>query len=100
MEVSFRTNDLRQCYETAKKARRAWGETVAALYRNRVDALYAAEDNRTLATLASFRFHALKGNRKGQYAISLGRDYRLIVTFQNEQFTVVRVEEVTDHYGD
>ena len=100
MDVTFRTNELRERYTTEKKAKRAWGGPVARMYRDRVNVLYAAADHRTLAALAYLRFHPLRGDRQGQYAISLGRDYRLIVTFQNEQFTVVRVEEVTDHYGD
>jgi plasmid maintenance system killer protein len=47
------------------------------------------------------RFHPLKADRAGQYAISLARRARLIVTFTDRTMTVVRIEEVSvEHYGD
>ena len=100
MEVRFRTNSLRDCYASTKKATLAWGSTIGRLYIRRVNALYTARDHRTLGALAQLRFHALSGDRKGQYAIVLDKAWRLIVTFGNDQFTIVTVEEVTDHHGD
>jgi len=44
--------------------------------------------------------HPLRGDRSGQYAIRLGDRERLIITFENEAFTIVSVEEVSKHYGD
>jgi plasmid maintenance system killer protein len=44
--------------------------------------------------------HPLKGDRKGQYAIRLGDRERLIVAFADTKLTVVRIEEVSQHYGD
>ena len=41
-----------------------------------------------------------EGERKGQYAIRLGDRERLIVAFLDTELTVVRIEEVSQHYGD
>ena len=42
----------------------------------------------------------MKGERKGQFSIHLGERERLIVAFENDAWTIVRVEEVSKHYGD
>ena len=44
--------------------------------------------------------HPLKGKRRGQFAIRLGDRERLIVAFEDDAWTIVRVEEVSEHYGD
>jgi plasmid maintenance system killer protein len=44
--------------------------------------------------------HPLKGARRGQHAIRLGERERLIVAFEDDAWTIVRVEEVSKHYGD
>jgi proteic killer suppression protein len=45
-------------------------------------------------------FHPLKGNRKGQYALTLTGYWRLIITNDGEIFDIAKIEEVSDHYGD
>ena len=45
-----------------------------------------------------WRFHALGGNREGQYAIRLGGKERLILRFESDTHAVV-VEVSMDHYG-
>lgn len=44
--------------------------------------------------------HALKGDRQGQCSLTLVGRWRLIITVRDEAMTVVRVEEVSKHYGD
>jgi len=100
MTVTFKTAELERCYVQSSEGKRAWGEKVARLYGRRVDALYAAESAQDLYALAALRFHPLKGDRAGQYAIWLTEFMRLIVTFKDRAMTVVQVEEVSKHYGD
>jgi proteic killer suppression protein len=50
--------------------------------------------------LPGLRFHALAGSREGQYAINLNGFYRLIVSLEGAELQIVRVEEVSKHYGD
>jgi proteic killer suppression protein len=73
---------------------------VARRYVQRVDILYAAESIEDLHRMTVLRFHPLKGNRKGQYAVSLTDRARLILTFTESVATIVWIEEVSKHYGD
>lgn len=100
MDVTFKNARLRKCYEDAKTRTKEWGAKIAQLYVQRVDLLHAVEDAQRLREFRSIDFHALTGDRKGQYALRLDGFYRLIVTFQDRRMTVVQVEEVSKHYGD
>jgi proteic killer suppression protein len=100
LDVRFATVELEKRYRSNADARKAWGEKIARRYVQRVDALYEAETMRDLAALRSLRLHPLKGTRRGQHAINLDGAWRLVVRFEGERLTIVRVEEVSKHYGD
>ena len=100
VDVKFRTDKLKRAYEDDRVRTREWGERVGRLYVQRVDTLYAAENAQTLRSVRALRFHALKGDHKGQYAIDLDAANRLILKFEGKAMTVVRVEEVSHHYDD
>lgn len=100
MEVRFASGELEKRYRNHAEAQKAWGEKIALRYVQRVDALYEAETMKDLAALRSLRLHPLKGTRRGQHAISLDGAWRLVVRFEGERLTIVRVEEVSKHYGD
>lgn len=100
MQVVFRTKQLKRCYEKHAAAARRWGGRVARRYVERINILSACESTDDLYKVPSFKFHPLKGDRKGQYALVLVGRVRLIVSFAGELPTVVYVEEVSKHYGD
>ena len=100
MQVRFRTKQLQRCYESLTEATREWGADVARRYVQRVDILYATETIEDLHRMTVLRFHPLKGNRKGQYALWLTARARLIVTFIEKAATIVWIEEVSKHYGE
>ncbi len=91
---------LQRCYENSAVATRRWGAAVARRYVERVNILNACESVDDLYQMPSLRFHALKGDRAGQYALSLAERARLIVSFPEKGRKSVRVEEVSQHYGD
>jgi len=98
VEVIFASEKLKRCYEASAVASRHWGAQVAHKYISRINALYAARAFSDLFLIKSFRLHQLKGGRQGQYAITLLGRWRLVLVRVEED--VVRVEEVTNHYGD
>lgn len=100
MQVNFRTKRLQECYESHKKAQREWDEKVARRYIDRVNILKTAKSAAELYTLPSLRFHPLKGDQTGRSSITLLDRWRMEVSFENEELTIVRVEEVSQHYGD
>lgn len=77
-----------------------WGVKVARRYVERVTILQAARSVTELYEMTALHFHPLKGRRAGQYALTLGDRWRLIVRVRDEAMTMVRVEEVSKHYGD
>ncbi len=99
MQVEFRTK-LRDCYADVTKATREWGAKVARRYIERVNILKAAKTADDLYKVVVLRFHPLTGNKKGLYALTLVDRWRMVVTFRDKEMTVVRVEEVSAHYGD
>jgi proteic killer suppression protein len=98
MEVVFGSPELVKCYQESDRAIRRWGPDVGRRYVARINALYAAGRFSDLYTIRSLRLHPLKGEREGQYAITLIGRWRLVVVPVGED--KVRLEEVTQHYGD
>lgn len=75
------------------------GSNVGRRYVLRINELMALPEFGDMRQIARYRFHALTGNRKGQFALDLNRDWRLIVK-AGESTEEVVVWEVTNHYGD
>lgn len=100
MEVRFRTRHLEQCYLESKVAVREFGAEVARRYIHRIQIVKNTRSLDELRPLPGLRFHALSGNWEGQYAINLNGFYRLIVTLEGAELQIVRIEEVSKHYGD
>jgi len=100
MEVQFRTPKLKKRYEDSGAAEKAYGEQVARRYIQRINIIKYAHDIGDLKRSPGLRCHQLKGDRKGQWAVRLTEFYRLIFTLVGEQLNIVRIEEVSKHYGD
>lgn len=98
MEVVFGSQELVKCYQESDRAIRRWGPDVGRRYIQRVNVLYAQKRFSDLYTIRSLRLHPLKREREGQYAITLLGRWRLVVVPVAEG--KVRLEEVTQHYGD
>lgn len=100
MQVEFRSARLRKCYTHSATAAREWGDKLSRRYIERVNVLKSAKSADDLYKIPALRFHPLKGDREGRHAMtSIGR-WRMVVTFEDDALTVVRVEEVSAHYGD
>lgn len=100
MKVSFRTNRLKRAYEESARAKRHFGPEVGRRYVQRINIIKASRDLEDLKAQRTLRCHELHGKRAGLWAINLTDRFRLIFTVSGLEFDVVRVEEVTNHYGD
>ena len=100
MQIKFRTKKLEKQYQKHSLATKAYGEEVAKKYILRVNILKSAKCFDDLYQIPTLRFHPLTGGRKGQFAIKLTGFYRLIITNDGEVFDIVKIEEVSKHYGD
>ena len=100
MEIRFKTNKLQKQYENSKDAIKAHGVDVAKKYIQRVNILKSANSFEDLYTMPTLKFHALTGNRKGEFALSLTGFYRLIITNDGDTIDIAKIEEVSKHYDD
>ena len=100
MEIRFKTRKLEKRYLNAKEAEKAYGRQVARKYIQRVTILKQARCFEDLYAISVLKLHPLKGDRDGEYAIVLTGFYRLIIRNVGEVYDIVRIEEVSKHYGD
>lgn len=100
MEIRFRTKKLEKQYLNAREAEKAYGKQVAKRYIMRINIIKSTKCFDDLYAVPSLKFHPLKGDRDGEYAIALTGFYRLIIRNVGEIYDIVRIEEVSKHYGD
>jgi proteic killer suppression protein len=100
VEVIFGTKKLLKCYTDYSRGQRTWGPEVARKYIQRIDLLQETMDIAEVAKLPGLDCHPLKGRRKDQYGAVLVGRWRLIFSLQGDKASIIRVEEVSKHYGD
>jgi len=99
MIIEFRSRRLRKCYESHREAQRAWGREVAVNYIKRIDLLQAIHELEDLAAFPQLHYEALTGDRLGRHSIRLTGMMRLIFSLRGERLEIIRIEEVSKHYG-
>ena len=99
MDVIFRNNQLRRCYEESARAIQRWGPEVGRMYIRRIEMLYAAKDFQDAYHRTALHLHPLRSSQRGELSIYLVGRWRLIVTKGGSE-EVVSIEEVSDHYDD
>lgn len=106
MEVSLKSKKLRKCCEDIDEARRKYGDVQARVLIRRIGQLRANETLADVTTIPQVRLHALKQNRKGQFAVHLKHPYRLIFVPDQDQFDMndwstirsIKIIEVDDYH--
>ena len=81
MEITYSDNKLKKLCDESNKAQRKLGSKCARKLRSRLADLKAAE---SVASLVAGKPHPLKGDRNGQYAVSLDGGVRLVFEPANE----------------
>lgn len=76
---------------------RTWGTVIGLRYVERLNQILDLDQVDDLASIRAFDFHPLSGTRRGQHAIRLTGQVRLIVTV--EQPETVTIVEVVDYHG-
>ena len=76
---------------------REWGPVTGQRYVDVVRRLRRTRRAEDLYQLVPLRFHPLTGDRRGQYALRLTGQMRMIVTIEDGQTVIV--EEVVDYHG-
>lgn len=110
IEVIFASEELEDACRSNKEAERMWGQVGRVVIR-RLATIAAAEAMVHLVNVPG-RFHALTGDRKGQYAMEVSQRQRLILEPGNNplprapdggvdlgRVTLVRILGVIDYHG-
>ena len=90
MIQTFKHEGLKEFFETG--AARGIPTSRAPRIQQLLDTLDQAKDLRDV-NLPGFSFHALKGDRKGEFAIKVTGNYRLTFKFQNGHAREVDLED-------
>jgi len=78
LDIIFKTNELEKACNGSKAGKRKFGAEMSRILRRRLDELRAATVLNDIRFIPQARCHELKGNRKGELAVDLYRQYRLI----------------------
>jgi proteic killer suppression protein len=98
MEVQFVDDELEHiaCDPNAKTS---WEVGLVKKFRQRIQQLQAAPDERVLRALKSLHFEKLKGNRDHQHSIRLNDQWRLILEFDHSTVPkTVNVISIEDYH--
>ncbi len=98
MEIEFSSNRLHKASLSLSEASRLFGVPIGRKYIQRLAVLRATDKFTQLFGHQALRLHPLKGDRAGQYSMTLTGNYRLIVEKIKEE--IVRSLDVEDYHGD
>jgi proteic killer suppression protein len=97
VHIEFATSHLAAASISYSEASRLFGVPLGRKYIQRLAVLRASDKFSQLYGHRALRLHPLKGNREGQYALTLTGNYRLIVEKLKED--LVRILDVEDYHG-
>jgi len=97
VEIEFSSSRLGNSSVSFSEASRLFGVPIGRKYIQRLAVLRATERFTQLYGHQALRLHPLKGNRAGQYSITLTGNYRLIIEKVKED--KVRIMDVEDYHG-
>ncbi len=98
MELEFSSNRLVKASVSLSEANHLFGIPIGRKYIQRLAILRAVDKFSQLWGYRALKLHPLKGDRMGQYAITLTDNYRLIIEKSKED--AVRIIDVEDYHGD
>ena len=98
MEIWFATNRLGAAGRSLSEATRLFGVPISRRHLKRLGIIRATDHFRELYGHRALRLHPLRGDRSGQYGMTLSANFRLILERISED--KVRVLDVEDYHGD
>ena len=115
MEIIYKNKKIEKECTDYSNAKKKYNQQVADKLHSTINFINNASNLLDIKSMPTYRLHALKGNRKGTYAIDLGKrlGYRLIITPLDDNHKewdtndenlifkstkVIIVLEVTNHY--
>ena len=82
LDITYKNRKIERICTNAKVADREYGSQMSAKIHMRIDEMIQFRIGRC---------HALKGNRKGQYAVDLEHPYRLVFTKHGNEIEIAHI---------
>lgn len=108
MNLEFKTTKLKKQCENPSEAQKIYGPQIGLKLTLRVNEFRASTSLLDVSKNKANGFHALEGERKGEYAVTLVHPFRLVFSADFDEskgsaslssINVVRIEEVIDYHG-
>ena len=97
MEVRFEDRKLERL-ETDPSFSAGFAANLVKAFRNRMNFIRQAVDERALYAMKSWHFEKLSGNRAGQHSIRLNDQFRLIIRVERVAVKTVVIVELVDYH--
>jgi len=98
VDIEFATGRLAAAAQSLSESSRLFGAPIGRKYLQRLAIMRSVDKFSELYGHRSLRLHPLRGNRVGQFAMTLTGNYRLIIERISED--AVRIISVEDYHGD
>lgn len=83
MKIEYSKNKLKKQLSNASELKRAFGVNAKRI-KSRLDEIEASPNLAVLMQIPAANCHSLTGDRKGEWAVDVSANYRLIFEIQNE----------------
>ena len=98
LDITYKNRKIERICTNAKVADREYGSQMSAKIHMRIDEIRAVDTVEEMIQFRIGRCHALKGNRKGQYAVDLEHPYRLVFTKYGNEIEIAHILEIVDYH--
>lgn len=96
--IEFRDPRLAEL-ATNKQAQSGYGQAVEKKFRQRIQLLITAVDERDFYALKSLHYERLKGDRSHQHSMRLNDQYRLILEYEGDGTTkAIHIVAIEDYH--
>ena len=98
MKITYKTRKLERICTDARTAEKAHGREMAEIIDQRIGEIRAADSVEMLLKFHIGRCHQLKQNRKGQYAVDLIHQYRMVFEKHGDEIQIAHILEIVDYH--
>ena len=98
MHVTYKTKKLEKICTVAHTAQKEYGIRMAEKINQRIGEIKASDNVNEMIEFNLGRCHALKGNRKNQFAVDLVHPYRLVFEELNNEIVIANILEIIDYH--
>jgi len=96
--IEYKNRDIEKTCTKASYAEKNYGFKMAEKIQMRIDQIQAASSVEEMVQYKVGRCHALKGNRKGQYAMDLVQPMRLVFEKKGSTVQIAVIQEIVDYH--